>query len=173
MKTVPDMMLKVGIEVHLNISKMFNMLLVDNQDDISCVAISLMNSAEACPLVQQRSPVLRPKKRIPLVQTTYFIVCDDHVRNCAHFNNKFAAGALVVAEDTFWLNLRRTSHQEQKVTGISHLSSNNLRCRSNFCDTASNLLSPPVSQQPAVVSENSLQNVTCQWPPAELSQLQS
>lgn len=85
MKTVPDMMLKVGMEVHLNMSKMFNMLLVDNQDDISCVAISLMNSAEACPLVQQRSPVLRPKKRIPLVQKTYFIVCDHRVSNCAHF----------------------------------------------------------------------------------------
>lgn len=65
-KTVPDMMLKVGIDVHLKISKTFDDLFSDNQDDISYVTICLMNSAaDVCSLVQQQSPLLWQKNKNP------------------------------------------------------------------------------------------------------------
>lgn len=56
-KTVPDIMLKVGIEVHLKMSKIFNALFIDNHEDISSAVISPMKCVETCSLVQQQYPV--------------------------------------------------------------------------------------------------------------------
>lgn len=80
----------------------------------------------------------------------------------------------VVAEDTFWLNLRRTSHESKKLPAfrIYHQIILDVDLISVKLHPISNLLQS-ASQQPAVVSENSLQNVTCKWFSAEPSQFKS